>query len=296
MSFAHDGDFLDFSTGLLHFICSEAMLKGVSCSNSTLPVLLPSQPPKGGLTEYRGRGARSHNTHHTRYKERPLRVPAVRRQLLKPTRPKPSRDFTHPLWPPSGLKGLLHMLNAIVIPTKAKVKGKWSTLGEPSGKWDYYVKYDAPPETTPIEEIAATGWGDEFSDDEVTPGKVTILEERSDWDDDERSGRKVLVIQERLAQNQQEFLDKYLPQWDEHLAIQKQELESEWENPFAAKHGENYTILHLSKEEENDDLPENDDLLYPKFRNFKQVAAQIIKKHEEHAFPSTLQEESTQSY
>ncbi|GKF81123.1 hypothetical protein Tco_0239725, partial [Tanacetum coccineum] len=48
--------------------------------------------------------------------------------------------------------------------------------------------------------------------------------------------------------------------------------------------------LHLSKEEENDDLP------YPKFRNFKQVAAQIIKKHEEHAFPSTSQEESTQSY
>ncbi|GKF47643.1 hypothetical protein Tco_0137445, partial [Tanacetum coccineum] len=64
---------------------------------------------------------------------------------------------------------------------------KWSTLGEPSGKWDYYVKYDAPPDTTPIEEIAATGWGDEFSDDEVTPGKVTILEERSDWDDNERT-------------------------------------------------------------------------------------------------------------
>ncbi|GJS52557.1 reverse transcriptase domain-containing protein [Tanacetum coccineum] len=35
---AQDGDFLDFSTGLLHFICSEAKLKGVSCSNSTLPV------------------------------------------------------------------------------------------------------------------------------------------------------------------------------------------------------------------------------------------------------------------
>ncbi|GJX99941.1 hypothetical protein Tco_0356960 [Tanacetum coccineum] len=62
---------------------------------------------------------------------------------------------------------------------------RWSTLGEPSGKWDYYVKYDAPLDTTPIEEIAATGWGDEFSDDEVTLGKATILEERSDWDDDE---------------------------------------------------------------------------------------------------------------
>ncbi|GKC74221.1 hypothetical protein Tco_1120104 [Tanacetum coccineum] len=147
---------------------------------------------------------------------------------------------------------------------------RWSTLREPSGKWDYYVKYNAPPDTTSIEEISATGWGDEFSDDEITPGKVTILEERSDWDNDERSGGKVLVIKERLAQNQQEFLDEYLPQLDEHLAIQKQELESEWENPFAAKRGENHIILHLSKEEENDDLP------YPMFRNFKQVAAQII--------------------
>ncbi|GJU81717.1 hypothetical protein Tco_1284082 [Tanacetum coccineum] len=95
----------------------------------------------------------------------------------------------------------------------------------------------------------------------VTPGKVTILEERSDWDDDERSGGKVLVIQERLAQNQQEFLDEYLPQWDENLAIQKRESESEWENPFAAKR------------------------------------AQIIKKHKEHAFPSSSSQiESTQSY
>jgi hypothetical protein len=31
---------------------------------------------------------------------------------------KPSRDFTHPLGSPRGLKGLLHMLNAIVSPTK----------------------------------------------------------------------------------------------------------------------------------------------------------------------------------
>ncbi|GKA38731.1 hypothetical protein Tco_0731282 [Tanacetum coccineum] len=31
---------------------------------------------------------------------------------------KPSRDFTRPLGPPSGLKGLLHTLKATVIPTK----------------------------------------------------------------------------------------------------------------------------------------------------------------------------------
>nr|GFB40806.1 hypothetical protein [Tanacetum cinerariifolium] len=107
--------------------------------------------------------------------------------------------------------------------------------------------------------------------------------EESDWDDD-------LVIKERHAQNQQDFLDKYLPQWDDQLATQKQKSELEWENPFAAKRGEDHTILHLSKEEDDNDLP------YPKFRKFEQVAAQIIKKHEEHVFPSTSQEESTQSY
>jgi hypothetical protein len=32
---------------------------------------------------------------------------------------KPSRDFTHPLGRPRGLKGLFHMLNAIVSPMKA---------------------------------------------------------------------------------------------------------------------------------------------------------------------------------
>ncbi|GJV70064.1 Orf y [Tanacetum coccineum] len=45
-----------------------------------------------------------------------------------------------------------------------KKKQKWSTLGEPSGKWDYYVRYDATHSTTSIEEVAATGWGDEFED------------------------------------------------------------------------------------------------------------------------------------
>ncbi|GJU74424.1 hypothetical protein Tco_1265829 [Tanacetum coccineum] len=56
---------------------------------------------------------------------------------------------------------------------------KWSTLGEPSGKWDYYVRYDAPINITPIEEIAATGWGDEFSDNEVTLRRVTIIDKKN---------------------------------------------------------------------------------------------------------------------
>ncbi|GJU88380.1 hypothetical protein Tco_1300803 [Tanacetum coccineum] len=35
---------------------------------------------------------------------------------------KPSRDFTRPLGPPSGFKGLLHTLNAIVIPKKVTIQ------------------------------------------------------------------------------------------------------------------------------------------------------------------------------
>ncbi|GJT19083.1 hypothetical protein Tco_0877789 [Tanacetum coccineum] len=83
---------------------------------------------------------------------------------------------------------------------------------EPSGKWDYYVRYDAPINTTPIEELAATGWGDEFSDSGATPRKVTILDEKDNWDDDKRNEGKILVLQEQFSQNQQDFLDEYLPQ------------------------------------------------------------------------------------
>nr|GEX97499.1 reverse transcriptase domain-containing protein [Tanacetum cinerariifolium] len=133
--------------------------------------------------------------------------------------------------------------------SKRRSGEKWSTLGEPSGKWDYYVRYDAPLNTTPIEEVAATGWGEEFSNDEVTPGNVTILNE---------------VEEEKL----------------------------EWENPFTAKRGEDHTVLYISKNEEKDD-----DLPYPKFRKFQQLAAQIIKKHEEHAFPTATDDaKSSTSY
>ncbi|GKB35375.1 retrovirus-related pol polyprotein from transposon TNT 1-94 [Tanacetum coccineum] len=114
-----------------------------------------------------------------------------------------------------------------------------------------------------IEEIAATGWGDEFSDSEATLGKVTILDQKDVWDDDERGGGKIL-----------------------HKS------EMEWENPFTTKRGEDHTVLHLSKNEEKDD-----NLPYPKFRKFEQLAMQIINKHEEHAFPTAVDDaESSTSY
>nr|GEV01482.1 ORFIII-like polyprotein [Tanacetum cinerariifolium] len=82
-----------------------------------------------------------------------------------------------------------------------------------------------------------------------------------------------------------------IAQLDDHLAIQKQKLEMEWENPFAVKRGEDHIVLHFSKNEEKyDDLP------YPEFRKFKQLSAQIINKQEEHVFPTATDAESKTSY
>nr|GEX90213.1 hypothetical protein AMTR_s00071p00160240 [Tanacetum cinerariifolium] len=44
-------------------------------------------------------------------------------------------------------------------------------------------------------------------------------------------------------------------------------------------------------------IKKDDDLSYPKFRKFEQLAAQIVKKHEEHAFPTAADDaESSTSY
>ncbi|GJZ49832.1 hypothetical protein Tco_0604022 [Tanacetum coccineum] len=51
---------------------------------------------------------------------------------------KPSQDFTRPLGPPGGLNGLLHILNATVIPTK----GILSLLKMEIFSSTYYISYD----------------------------------------------------------------------------------------------------------------------------------------------------------
>ncbi|GKA39373.1 hypothetical protein Tco_0731924, partial [Tanacetum coccineum] len=78
---------------------------------------------------------------------------------------------------------------------KNKKKQKWSTLGEPSGKWDYYVRYDITHPTIPIDEIAATGWGEEFEEEDQTLTTKFVVREHDTTDSSE----------------------------------------SEWENPFAVK-------------------------------------------------------------
>ncbi|KAD7117729.1 hypothetical protein E3N88_04997 [Mikania micrantha] len=46
---------------------------------------------------------------------------------------------------------------------KEKWNKNWDTLGQPSGKYDYYVNYSYE-ETSQKEEIVAAGWGEEFND------------------------------------------------------------------------------------------------------------------------------------
>ena len=49
----------------------------------------------------------------------------------------------------------------ITNPTSPQ-KEIWDTLGEPSGKFDYLVKYSAPESSkVHIEDIKPTGWGDD---------------------------------------------------------------------------------------------------------------------------------------
>ncbi|GKB39241.1 hypothetical protein Tco_0884183 [Tanacetum coccineum] len=68
---------------------------------------------------------------------------------------------------------------------KNKKKQKWSTLGEPSGKWDYYVRYDITHPTIPINEIAATGWGEEFEEEDQTLTTKFMVREHDTTDSSE---------------------------------------------------------------------------------------------------------------
>lgn len=43
----------------------------------------------------------------------------------------------------------------------------WDLLGQPSGKFDYKVKYTAPPSAyIRREDIVPSGWGDEFDEED----------------------------------------------------------------------------------------------------------------------------------
>ncbi|GKF71202.1 hypothetical protein Tco_0207316, partial [Tanacetum coccineum] len=146
-----------------------------------------------------------------------------------------------------------------------KNKKKWSTLGEPSGKWDYYVRYDIIQPTPPIKEVAATGWGDEFEDDE-NHNPIT----------------KIIV-----------------PEQDDKTYSS----EIEWKNPFATKHGgqelelpelELLELLYPQFKREvkkilaNESclyLDEDEELPYPKFKEKILANESCLHLNEEEELP-----------
>src|ERR1051325_11720761 len=51
----------------------------------------------------------------------------------------------------------------------------WDTLGQPSGKFDYMVKYSVPESyKIPMEDVKVTGWGDDFPEDYADVNTIRI--------------------------------------------------------------------------------------------------------------------------
>ena len=49
----------------------------------------------------------------------------------------------------------------------------WDLLGQPFGKYDYKVKYSAPPSAhVLVENIVPSGWGEEFNKEDGTISNV----------------------------------------------------------------------------------------------------------------------------
>ncbi|KAG6532384.1 hypothetical protein ZIOFF_006224 [Zingiber officinale] len=63
--------------------------------------------------------------------------------------------------------------------------GRWDTLGQPSGKFDYYVNYDIPKGFADIELPPPTGWNDEEDNDELV---FPSIWEDTPWEEDPEFG------------------------------------------------------------------------------------------------------------
>ncbi|GKD08162.1 hypothetical protein Tco_1187847, partial [Tanacetum coccineum] len=147
-----------------------------------------------------------------------------------------------------------------------------------------------PGERRSVEELEGMRWN-------LKPSEQTMVHVPLRVEVNERLNRSLSLQFERyhrapqparysVDQHEQEILDNdHLDEDEEHfIGICLQDPQTQ--------HIPYDILLHLSKKEEKDD-----DLPYPKFRKFKQLAAQIINKHEEHAFPTALDDaESSTSY
>jgi hypothetical protein len=106
----------------------------------------------------------------------------------------------------------------------------WGTLGQPSGKYDYMVKYSAPPPTTPIEEIVPTGWDDDDNQDEqiamMAEDKQEVDSEETDEDD---------ISPWELFQSQHKFWEDPMEEEEVNAITEEQPEEPELEYPSLQK-------------------------------------------------------------
>ncbi|KAG6510755.1 hypothetical protein ZIOFF_028791 [Zingiber officinale] len=102
-------------------------------------------------------------------------------------------------------------------------QGRWDTLGEPSGKYDYLVRYDIPSNFFETEMPPPTGWEDEIISEVVLPS----IWEDTPWEDDPEFDPNDLAEEEgsdvnELGENQEE--EEEDPE-SYYLGLQNQELD-----------------------------------------------------------------------
>lgn len=77
-----------------------------------------------------------------------------------------SARHNQPTYSQEGIEGGNEETALLIVPEESPEE-VWNTLEEPSGKFDLFIKYNAPTLAgVPIEEIVATGWGDQSNDDD----------------------------------------------------------------------------------------------------------------------------------
>ncbi|KAG6476473.1 hypothetical protein ZIOFF_065715 [Zingiber officinale] len=121
-------------------------------------------------------------------------------------------------------------------------QGRWDTLGEPSGKYDYMVRYDIPSTFFETEIPPPTGWGDEVTSEVVFPS----IWEDTPWEEDPELEISELPDEEYLSENEDDEREAYFlglenlendypslspesvlqPQWDD----KDEEAEEYWQN------------------------------------------------------------------
>ncbi|KAG6468508.1 hypothetical protein ZIOFF_073196 [Zingiber officinale] len=83
---------------------------------------------------------------------------------------------------------------------KSKYKtGRWDTLGQPSGRFDYYVNYDIPTSSFNLELPPPTGWGDDEDNETIKASNPQEKDPRQDLQQIEETSSERIASRSGLA-------------------------------------------------------------------------------------------------